>query len=108
MLDIKFGTSHRCTAHTPRKQSTSKFEHVATHLSILGAFQAAHKKMLACTARSRPHEHDTSDHRNASQNVRPQTNADPNQGRSYESNTSKREPSVNKISSRYALQKTSK
>ena len=40
--------------------------------------------MLACTARSRLQEHDTSDHRSAIQNVSPQTIADPNKGCSYE------------------------
>ena len=80
---IKFGTSH--LPHLPRKHSTSKFEHVATHLSFehLGPLKQP-EIMSACTARSRLQEHDTSDHRSAIQNVSPQTIADPNKGCSYE------------------------
>ena len=84
ILDIS--NSVPATSHTSlgsiARANLSMWRHILS-FEHLGPLKQP-EMMLACTARSRLQEHDTSDHRSAIQNVSPQTIADPNKGCSYE------------------------
>ena len=73
------------TTHTPRRHSTSTFEHVATHLSMWALANSPKRRQrtqhLDYTTTT------TSDPKCASQNACTQTDADPSKGLSAESKT---------------------